>query len=371
MKKYIIIGIVIVVAGAIAMGGNGDTSNGNQTTSSQNDSNSGTKLEVKPVVVETVPVKYGNIKTYITETGITSPMKFAVISSEVSGKLMSIRIEVGQLVSKNEAIAQIDDELSKFNLDMAKADKINTSASLEKSSKDIERYKNLLDKNQISSNEYETFKLQNEQARAADLSADAALKIAERRYKNTTIIAPYSGMISAKHVQQGDMISVNTPIVKIVDISKIRININLSDKDIVSLRTGMNAEVEVDAYPGERFDGKIFTISPESNSSSHTFPVEILVSNPDKKLKSGMVTRVKIATKTVEDALVIPRDAVIERFGKYIVFIAAGGKAVEKKVILGISQDKSVQILSGLELGDNVIHVGHYTVEDGAKITIK
>ncbi|MCP4726977.1 MAG: efflux RND transporter periplasmic adaptor subunit, partial [bacterium] len=170
--------------------------------------------------VETTPAVLQDIETYITETGSTIPTQFAVVSSEVSGKIITMNKDVGDFINKGDAIAHIDDELAELAVDQANAQLINTGATFEKASKDLERYKTLLEQEEVSEAEYENIKLQYELANSANLNAEASLKTAERQLRNTKIRNSFGGQIAERHVQEGDMVSIGTPIVKIVDISR-------------------------------------------------------------------------------------------------------------------------------------------------------
>ncbi|MCP4725712.1 MAG: efflux RND transporter periplasmic adaptor subunit, partial [bacterium] len=134
----------------------------------------------------------------------------------------------------------------------------------------------------------------------------------------------------------------------------------------------IEATVEIDAFPGRTFNGRIHSLSPEGRMDTHTFPVEIIIPNtPDHILKSGMVARVMIKSEVLKDAVLIPSNAVIERYGRYYVYVAGNDKAVEKQVTLGIEQDTNIQVLSGIEPGDNIIIAGQHSVEDGSQIKVK
>ncbi|MFC1564311.1 efflux RND transporter periplasmic adaptor subunit [candidate division KSB1 bacterium] len=322
--------------------------------------------------IETVPAASNDIETYITETGTTIPTQFAVVSSEVSGKIISLNKDVGDFLNKDDIIAQIDDELMKLSVDRANAQLINTAATLEKAEKDLERYKILLDKTEVSEGEFETVKLQYELARSANLNAEASLKTDERQLRNTKIKNSFRGQIAEKYVQEGDMVSIGTSIVKVVDINELKVKINISETDIVRVKINDEASVELDAYPGRVFTGKIHSLSPEGRIDTHTFPVEIIIRNtPDYIIKSGMVARVRIKSNTIENAVLIPNIAVIERYGRYFVYVAEGEKAVEKQVTLGVEHDTDIQILSGIAAGENIVIAGQHSLKDGDSIKIK
>jgi len=282
-------------------------------------------------------------------------------------------VDIGKAVQKDELIARIDDEIIRLSLDQARAQLINTSATYEKAQKDLERFLILLEKDQISEGEFETNRVQHELAKAAFLTAEAGVKSAERQLRNTHITSPIGGAIAEKIVQKGTMVSVGQPIVKVVDISTIKVNINLSEQDVVNIKTGMPVEVKLDGFPGRTFSGSVFAVSPEANSETHTFPVEIIVPNDQgPEVKSGMIARVSINTDVLKNATLIPRDAVVERYGRlYVYTVQEGGSAHEHEVKLGRESGSEVQVIEGIRTGEQVIVVGQFNLEDGVPIRIR
>lgn len=328
--------------------------------------------EILSVWVEVAQAVTGNIITYISETGVTVPLKSVIVSAETAGRIVQMDVEIGNFVQKGDTIAFVDDELARLALDQAKAQLINATAAYEKAKKDIQRYQVLLKSEEISESEFENVRVQHELARSAFLSADAAVKSAQRQLRNTRITTPISGQVAEKNAQTGNMISINQPVVKVVDLSKIKVNINISEQDIGKIRKNIPVTVLADAFQGFEFKGSVFTLSPEANLASHTFPVEIIVPNDQQKtLKSGMVVRVDIQKDVRENVVLIYRDAVIERFGKNIVYVINGQYAEERSIELGPDKEEQVQVISGIRTGEYVVIVGQYNLEDGSPVRIK
>ena len=364
---------ILSVLGVFVIGGlifNSQCSTVDSDSKKTGDSGDDEKLQ--PVWVEVADAIIGDIVSYISETGVTSPFQSVVVSAEMAGRIVQIGMEMGDFVLEGDTIAYIDDELAQLSLDRAEAQLINATATYEKAKKDLMRYRILLDKEEISESEYEDVRVGHELARSAYLSMEASVKSARRQLRNTRITSPIDGQIAEKMVDSGNMISINQPVVKVVDIRKIKVNISVSEQDIGSIRKMMTAAIQVDAYPGIEFTGSVYAISPEANSESHTFPVEIIVPNSlQMNLKSGMVVRVTIQNEVHKNVTLIPRDAVIERVGETIVYIADGGKAQKRNVVLGLEKGNDVQIISGLSPGESVVTVGQYNLYDGSPVRIK
>lgn len=328
--------------------------------------------EVPPVWVEVSEAVIGDIIEYISEVGITEAYRSVTVAAEATGRLAGLDLEIGDFVSEGDTIAFIDDELARLSLNSSKAQLINSSATYEKAVKDLERYRILLDNEEISESEFETIGVQHELARSNFLKDKAAVDISRRQFRNTRITSPISGYVAEKNIQSGNMISANQPVIKVVDISRIKINISVSEKDIGNLSNGLPVTLQADAFPGREFSGAVFSISPEANPETHMFPVEILVRNNQQiELRSGMVVRVSIEKNVLKDVTLVSRDAVIDRFGETKVFVLTGQNVTERSVSLGLEKDDLVQVITGVEPGETVVVVGQYNLQDGSFVRIR
>ncbi len=305
--------------------------NTESTADSTTNSSAIPQEEKQEVPVEIADVLTGDIVTTITETGVTKPFQSVIVATEISGKTVNVFAELGDYVQQSSVIALIDDELPNLALDQVEAQLINASAAFEKAKLDLDRYAVLRQNEEISEDEFENIRVQHELARSVFLSNEAAVQSAQRQVRNTKITSPISGHIAERNVETGSIVSVHQPIVKVVDIETIKIDINVSEQDIVYLKQNMPVLIQADAYPNQPFTGKIYAVSPEASAQSHTFPIEVIVPNGrNGQLKSGMITRVTIELGVLKDVVLIPQDAVIERFGEKVVFVVNGNKCKEE-----------------------------------------
>jgi RND family efflux transporter MFP subunit len=151
----------------------------------------------------------------------------------------------------------------------------------------------------------------------------------------------------------------------LVDFSKVKISLDVSQDTVLQIRKGQPAALIVVSYPGRVFPGKVTIVNLAADSMTKKFGVEVTVDNPDLTLRPGTFGEVAIEVESRENALVVPQMAVIDRG---FVYVAQGGKAVKKAVRLGLQTSDSVEILSGLQEGESVIVEGNFSLEDGAPI---
>jgi membrane fusion protein (multidrug efflux system) len=202
---------------------------------------------------------------------------------------------------------------------------------------------------------------------------EAILEQERNHLKDTTIVAPFRGEISRKYVDAGAFVSPSsppTPLVNLVHTETLKIVANVLEKDIPLLKPGMKAKVQVDSYPGRVFEGRVEKINSALDLSTRTLQAEIYILNSDRSLKPGMFANVEVVLLEKPQTLVIPREAVIEAGGEMSVFVVEGKQAFQKPITLGYEQDRLVEVLKGLNEGDQVVIKGQQLIKDGSTIRV-
>jgi HlyD family secretion protein len=205
-------------------------------------------------------------------------------------------------------------------------------------------------------------------ARAQNTQSRARLDELRINLANTVILSPVNGFVARRAVDPGAFVSTNTPVVDVVDISNVRLEANIVERDLRQIVAGNTTTVEVDAFPGEIFEGRIARVSPVLDPATRTAPIEIEIPNPDFRLKPGMYARVGITTATKKDALVIPASALADLGGRRGVFVPLNDSAVFRGIQIGTEQRDLVEVLGGLTEGDTVITTGAGALRDGDRV---
>lgn len=278
------------------------------------------------------------------------------VSSEMQGTVTSVRTELGQHVSKNTVLATIDNRTKKLNFNASQI-------SLDKKLKDFERYKNLYSGGTATEQELE-------EARVAYQNAVIERQKAEKELSDATIVSPSEGIITEKHIEKGSYVSVGSPIVSMVDISKLKVRLNVSENTIYQLNIGDKATITTSVYPGVPFEGTICFISPKGNDS-HNYQVEIVIPNSDKHpLKAGTFVSVNISLAIKGKRLCIPRESLQGSISDAKVYVAKNNKAVIKAIKIGIGNNDYLEVLSGLKENEAVITSGFVNLENGKSIRV-
>ena len=270
--------------------------------------------------------------------------------------MTAVRVKVGSPVAVGSVIVQIDDELPRAKYTAAQA-------NYDKAKKDYERMQTLRQQEIISDAQLESYRLGFQVAEAEFIAA-------KRQYGNAAITSPVSGVVSARLVDLGNMVSPGMPIANVVDISRLKVKLNLTESDAFRIRVGDRATIKTDVYPGVDFTGWVESISAKGDEA-HTYPVEVTLNNdPRHPLKAGMFGKVTFAIAGPGRALVIPREALVGSIKEPQVFVVEDGVARLREIIIGGEYGINLVILDGLREGETLVVNGQNNLVDKAKVTI-
>ena len=186
----------------------------------------------------------------------------------------------------------------------------------------------------------------------------------------TTIHAPMSGIVTKRYVDPGEAASPGAPLITITDNGSVFVRGNLPETEINNAQVGQQVTVTIDALPEERFDGEIIEILPSANVKSRTFDMKARIISPGGRVKQGMFGRVIVLTARADNAIVIPRHAVLQQGGREVVYLADGDSARRVDVKTGLNDADNVAITEGLKEGDPVVTGGQSLLEPGKKIEV-
>jgi HlyD family secretion protein len=199
---------------------------------------------------------------------------------------------------------------------------------------------------------------------------EAILEQERTRLQNAKIVAPFRGEINRKYVDAGALVSPSIPLVSLVHTETLKIVANVLEKDIPLLKAGMKAKIRTDSYPGRVFEGRVEKINSALDLSTRTLQAEVYISNLDRSLKPGMFANVEVVLLEKPQTLVVPREAILEAGSEMSVFVVEGKQAVRKPITLGYEQDRMVEVLKGLNEGDQVVIKGQQLIKEGSAIRI-
>lgn len=209
-----------------------------------------------------------------------------------------------------------------------------------------------------------------EAAQAQVLVAEAAVTAAEVNLRDATLVAPFAGVVAARHVSEGALAAPGAVLLEVIS-ADVRGVFTVEENQIGLIQIGQPATLTTSAYPGERFPGSVSIVNPTANASTRSFGLKITPRAGAGLLKAGMFAQAELVTQTKQDALAVPEDAIVTRDGKSIVFIVVDGKARQREVATGLRADGKVELTSGVQAGEQVVVVGQNLLNDGDAVTVR
>ena len=188
------------------------------------------------------------------------------------------------------------------------------------------------------------------------------------KFERAPVDSPLDGIVGRVYVDIGQKVTDQTPIAFVVDMDKVKINLEIPEKYLPKISLGQEAKINVDAYPQEEFLGRVTKISPVVDLSTRSAPIEIIIDNPKHFLKSGMFCRVELVINRYQDALAVLKEAVMGKAPDAYVFVVKDNYAVLRKVTLGISKGPYYQVTEGLSPEELVVVMGQQILKDGSPV---
>ena len=310
-----------------------------------------------PILVEVASPRQHTFDRGFHYLGTFEPTRHNTIGSDAAGKVIKIGFNEGDKLSKGSFLIKLDDELLELQLE-------NALINLESQKNDDARNANLLKDNIITGVQYEKTKL-------ALRSAEAQVKQMKRQLQNSSIKAPFAGIVTKKMVDLGSFIGMGTPVLELTVISSLKLNISVPERDVLKFKKGQNVTVFADVYQNIPFKGKVTSIAVKADAS-HNFKIEITTPNSLKNpLMAGMYGSVKLENSTAIEALSIPRKALIGSTKKPQVFLVKNGKAIRTNFTAGTSDAEFIEIVDGLSKNDQIIIKGQINVQNKSNVITK
>ncbi|MCX5668418.1 MAG: efflux RND transporter periplasmic adaptor subunit [Candidatus Omnitrophica bacterium] len=188
------------------------------------------------------------------------------------------------------------------------------------------------------------------------------------KFEKAPVESPLTGVVGRVYVDIGSSVSTTTPVALIANLDRAEIHLDIPEKYLPKISLAQNADITVDAYPNEKFLGKVTMISPILDLQTRAAPIEIKIENKDHRLQSGMFAKVKLVIEEQKNVPVILKEAIIGRGANTYVYIVDGKRAFLKNVILGLRQGPYYGVESGVKTGDKVVIVGQQRLRDGCLV---
>lgn len=366
-------------------------------------------------LVEAGPVTTGLIEEKSTRAGDIAPNAQVTIYSKVQGWVEKINVREGDRVKSGQVLATLDAreakaavaqsqaslEAARARLKQVQATSEETvqsqiqqaKANMELADADLKRAQELHEKNFIARQQLDEARTKYNVAKAAyDLvlnslrqktwendialaeaqvrQARATLDLTQAQLANLLILSPMDGGVTKRYVDPGTMVKDTTPILTLMDLSEVKMLVNVIEKEFVYLQKGQPVKVTVTAFPNRTFQGRIAVITPALELQSRTAEIQISIPNPGYILNPGMFGRAEILLRSNPQAVLVPIQSLINEVDKDFVFVLKENKAFRRQVRKGAVRDTVVEILQGVTPGEQVLTAGQASLKDGAQVRL-
>src|SRR5262245_56251380 len=336
------------------------------------------------LTVELAPVVHAPVNRELQVVGNLIGDQTVSVVPKTAGRLQEITVRLGDRVNRGQRVAKIEDEeileqvkQAEAAFEVAKATIRQREADLDLAKTNAERSRNLFQRQLLPQQtlddaeaKYQSAQAALDLARAQNTQSQSRLDELRINQQNTIITSPVNGFVARRAADPGAFVSQNAPIVDVVDITRVRLVANIIEKDLKQIGVGDMARVEVDAFPGENFMGRIARVSPVLDPSTRTAPIEVEISNDQYRLKPGVYARVGIVTESHANALVVPAKSVVDANGTRGVYLSVNNVAQFHPVKIGIEGNERTEILDGVSEGDRVVTTGAAGLRNGDPIIL-
>ena len=308
-----------------------------------------------PTVVSVYVIKPEKLENILTASGTIVANEEVELKPEIAGKIVSLPLKEGTEVTQGQLLVKINDadfqaQLRKLQLQYDLADK------------NLKRQAELLKINGISQSDYDV-------AQNAESTIKADMDYEQSQIAKTEIHAPFNGIIGLKNASEGAYVSIGTIIATVLQIDPLKIDFSVSERYVPFIKKGVKVVFNIDGLKDD-INGEIYAIEPKIDMNTRTFMVRAICPNKAKTIFPGEFANIKVLLKDIDDAVMVPTEAVIPELRGKKVYIVKNGKAKPVPVETGIRNSGDVQILNGLQIGDTVVTTGIMSLKPDAPVKI-
>lgn len=348
MKKIIISGIVIIASlvGIFYVLNKNKAKNEEQTAV--------VALKNAAVIVRTAIADYKDLNVEYVSNGVFAPKQEVFLSAETGGRVAKVLVKEGSFVNAGQLLAVI--QADKQNVNVANAQAVYNNAKAE-----LSRFESAFATGGVTKQQLDQVNLQL-------VNAKNNLRSAQLSASDVNVKASFAGLVNKRTVEPGAFVAPGTQLFEIVNVSTLKLKVNVDEKNIGSIKLGQQVNVMTTVIPDRTWTGVVSFISPKADGSLN-FPVELEIKNTGKQdLKAGMYGTARFGYNQQESVLVVPRNAFVGSISSNQVFVVKEGKALLKQVVAGRSFGEYIEVISGIEKGEEVIVTGQINLLNGTPV---
>ena len=319
------------------------------------------KAKLAEITSDAIPVEITTVQRLLSGSGVSSSGIFSAVSdlsvlSETQGQVIQIYKKKGQAVKKGDLLAQVEKELIEAEFAAAES-------NYEKLLADQERFAKLAERDAVTQRQLEEVNI-------GLKSAEAQFRAAKKRLDNTSIRSTANGILHEDYIQEGSFVSPGLRLYDVVDVSKLKLNVSLTAEEVLKVNSGDQVRIVVKTYPDTEFLGEVVAVAAKADAALK-YDVEILLENDQEKpLKAGMYATAFFDFKSTDQKLYLNREALVGSIQNPEVYTIHDGTAQLRRINIGEVRDDLMEVISGLDEGENVVLSGQINLQEGTKVNV-
>jgi len=322
------------------------------------------------IPVKVMDLSPTDLEEVVEATGVIQARQEVTVYPEVSARVLRVEADLGDTVETDAPLVVLDDELMNLRVRQIRAQITKLTAMCRDAEKNRKRKEKLFRRKTVSESDLDQAILADQTNRGLLEETEAQLEMALYDLRHATVRSPIAGNVTERFLEVGSFASPQTPVARIVNIDKIKVEVGLIDDEVKRVRLGQEVVLTVDVFPEREFVGRVTAVGSQADAQTLTFPVRVEWENMDARLLPGMIARLLIKVERHPGVLVVPREIIRDEGGRLVAFVVVDSVAKKRFLTLGPRKKENVIVWSGLKPGEKVVCVGHEILDDGLKVQI-
>lgn len=295
-----------------------------------------------------------------------------MISAEVAGRVTEISVDEGGAVAASAVVLEIDPERRKLDLSAAEAKLAQARANLRKERSQTRRIRELRSQSVSSIQQLEEAETALELAQSAVRAEEAEVGVAQRAVKDSSVAAPFAGLVSRRAVELGQFVQSGTELFELVSLDPLEALFSLTELDTERVKLGQHVAITVGAFPNRTFDGVVIFVAPTVDPATRTLRIKAEVDNSESLLRPGLFARVSLGVARRDNVMLVPAEALLQRAGGVSLYRMTEGDRVERILVdTGVTLNNMVEVRGDIHAGDRVVRRGHGGLADGMVVVVR
>lgn len=322
-----------------------------------------------PVVVHTLEERdwQGSMSTF----GVIEAFEEVSVAAELSGTVSAVHVREGDTVTVGQLLLELDPQKRRFAAQQAEQGLQRSQTNLQEARLKLERRSDLAERESVSREELDTAQLAVDSAAATYQQALASHRLAQRELADTKIFSPTDGVVDVRAVEVGELVQAGVRLLTLQAVHGLRVHTWVSEADVLRIRPGNTATVEVSGLAGQSFSAQVQWVGVNADPQTGNFPVKLVLVDAVSVLRPGMTARVALKVSSMPGVLLLPEEALVDRQRRRVVFVVDNGVARQREPLLAAGLSNRLQILDGLGAGDAVVVEGQARLLDGSPVRIQ